>query len=67
MRTQSDDALTFFRVGLDDEAVELLLGLAAVTGKPPPDVLARLVRDILVEDAEAHGERPVKVEGPRLN
>lgn len=56
--------LTFFRVGLDDEATDLLLKLAEVTRQSPRELLARLVRDILVEDAEAHSDRPVMVDGP---
>ena len=59
--------LTYFRIGLDDEATGLLLNLAAVIGQPPRELLARLVKDILVEDANAHGEypsgRPVAVDG----
>lgn len=58
--------LTFFRIGLDDEATGLLLDLAQVTGQTPRELLARLVRDILIEDAEAHGYvsgRPVTVSG----
>lgn len=59
--------LTYFRVGLDDEATELLMQLSVVVGQPPPALLARLVRDILVEDAEVNSNRPVSVEGPRFN
>lgn len=59
------DLLTYFRIGLDDEATELLLGLSAITGQPPAKTLARLVRDILIEDAVEHGERPLTVTGPR--
>lgn len=62
------DEITFFRIGLDHEATDLLMQLAVVTGQPPRDVLSKLVRDILIEDAEQHGGRPVLVEGgPRLN
>lgn len=56
---QSD--LTYFRIGLDDEAMTLLINLSEVTGKAPPILLADLVRDILVEDAEAHSDRVVAV------
>lgn len=59
------DLLTYFRIGLDDEATELLLGLSAMTGQPPAKTLARLVRDILIEDAAEHDDRPVAVSGPR--
>jgi len=58
--------LTFFKVGLDDEAVTLLLNLSAVVGKPPRKLIAELLRAILIEDADAHGERsgrPVHVDG----
>jgi hypothetical protein len=57
--------LTYFRIGLDDEATGLLLDLAAVVGKPPRELLAQLVRDILIEDRDCHtpSGRPVAVTG----
>ena len=63
-RQTPDAELTYFRVGLDYEATELLLGLSEVVGTAPRELLARLVRDILIEDAEAHSGRAIEVEGP---
>ena len=58
--------LTYWKIGLDDEATELLLSLAIAINQEPRALLARLVRDILIEDATAHGyvsDRPVVVLG----
>lgn len=60
------EELTYFRIGLDDEATELLFKLSAITGQEPRETLGRLVRDILIEDAEAHS-RPVQTDGPNLH
>lgn len=49
-------AVTARTVVLDPEAESLLVNLSKVTGQTPEATLARLVRDILVEDADAHGE-----------
>ena len=54
--------LTYFKIGLDDEATTLLMDLASVVGQPPRELLARLVRDILIEDANEHG---ILTSGPR--
>ena len=63
--------LTYFKIGLDDEATKLLLDLSVVVGQSPRSLLARLVTDILIEDAREHGitasGRTVDVIGPRLN
>ena len=58
------DDLNWYMVGLDDEASTLLVSLSKVTGQGPEKTLSELVRAILVEDAEAHGERPVEVRPP---
>ena len=61
---------TFFRIGLDDEATTLLLDLSVAVGQPPRELLARLVTDILIEDAREHGllsGRTVQVSGPVLH
>jgi hypothetical protein len=58
--------LTFFKIGLDDEATTLLMDLAVALDEPPRLLMARLIRAILIEDAEAHGlrtARPVYVDG----
>jgi hypothetical protein len=60
MQTAPDDTLTYFRVGLDDEATELLLKLSVITGQEPRLTLRRLIRDILIED----DSRPIEVHGP---
>lgn len=62
--------LTFFKIGLDDEATTLLLDLSVAIGQPPRELLARLVTDILIEDAREHGllsGRTVQVTGPALH
>lgn len=58
------EPLTYFRIGIDDEATELLLQLSVVTGQEPRITLARLVRDILVGD---EGQRPVEAHGPHMH
>jgi hypothetical protein len=62
--------LTYFKIGLDDEATTLLLDLAVVTKQSPRELLARLVRDILIEDSREHGvisNRPVEVSGGSIH
>jgi len=59
--------LTYFHIGLEPEAVALLNRLFAFVSKvpnnegwqpqTPEELVSRLLTDILVEDADAHGER----------
>jgi hypothetical protein len=58
------DALeTGFRVTLDDLTVARLMELADVCHAPPAVVIAAIVRDVLEDDARAHGEaEPVSLQ-----
>lgn len=59
------EELTYFRIGLDDEAVALLLELSEATHCPPAILLASLARGVLVDDAAMHGQIHAGTE-PRL-
>ena len=53
------DDKTYFRVPFEDDEVEMLLDMCEAAGRPPAAQIAAMVRDILVEDAAAHGNKPV--------
>lgn len=56
---------THFTIGLDDQTTELLMKLAEETGQSPKLLLESIVRDVLVDDAFAHG-RELAPEDKRL-
>jgi hypothetical protein len=51
-----DDHGATFRVTLDDVTVARLMEIADACHAPPTAVIAALVRDVLEDDALAHGE-----------
>jgi len=65
--------LTYFRIGLSDTATKHLHRLFGLLGgvktddgwqpKTPEELIARLLTDILLEDATEHGEFPTFVNG----
>lgn len=59
------DDRTRFTIGLDDETTELLMDLCQETGQPPVRLLESIVRDVIVDDADAHG-RDVAPDDKRL-
>lgn len=59
------DEKTYFTIGLDDGPTELLMDLAEETGQPPKLLLESIVRDVLIDDAHAHGI-PLAPEDRRL-
>ena len=63
--------LTYFKIGLDDEATNLLLDLCVVDGTPPCELLSKMLTRIFIEEADERGVfrsgRKVDVTGPRLN
>lgn len=61
------DGKTHFDIGLDDTAAELLMDLAEETGQTPRRLLESIVRDVLVDDAFAHGRELAPEEKRLLN
>ena len=52
----NDDDLTFFRVGLGDEATARLLEICEEAHATPAAMIAALVTDVLRDDFAAHHE-----------
>jgi predicted transcriptional regulator len=58
---------THFTVGFDDETVDLLMDLAEETRCPPAMLISSIVRDVLRDDAAAHGAEAAPIPKQMLN
>lgn len=61
------DEKTYFRVGVDDETTALLMELAEACHAPPEALMASILKDVLLDDAEAHGQIHAGTERSLLN
>jgi hypothetical protein len=63
-----DDEKVLFDIPLDGDTIERLMNLAVICRAPPREVAASLLRDLLLEDEDAHMLIPRDKDRPtRLN